>query len=1503
MRDIHRSSTTWLARRTGRGSAARPPHRSHRRRLTLEPLECRALLSLTTWTVNSLGDTGAGTGTSGDLRYVITQADKTTGDNTINFSVTGTITLNSVLPDLSNTTGLMDIEGPGAASLTVARSSAAPDFGDFTVDSGVTANLSGLTISGGVTASAGGGIDNAGSLTVTNSTIADNSAGGWDPVGGGGIYNAGTLSVTNSVVDNNSVTGAYYGPSGNGGGIYNAGILTVSDSTVDKNSGTSGSYGGGNGGGIYNTGTLTITNSAIADNSLSWPAYHTSLVDGGGIDNAGTLTVTNSTIDENSAEVYGGGICNLSQSAVTVVDTTIADNSADSGGGICSFSQATVSVTNSTIANNSVEGGGGGINNSGGALTVTGSSITNNSTEGSLGGGIFNSGTSTITDSTVDKNLDSWWGGEGGGISNGGRLIVVNSTVVYNTAVWGGGIQNTGTSLVTDSTIAYNSGTCYGSGCGGDGGGILDYGAMTVNNSLITLNNGGDVTGSLTGAFNLIGVADPGLDPNGLQNNGGPTQTIALMPGSPAIDAGSNALAVDPITGLPLTTDQRGIGFSRVVNGKVDVGTFEFQTTPTVTTHLSVTVQPPSTVLTSSAFGLIVSAEDSSGVVTPSFDGTVTVALLNNPGGATLGGGVSATAQNGVATFTGLTLDMIGTGYTLQVSSNGLTAAITNAIDVQASGSPTHYTVDLTGDTGMGSGSTGDLRYVIGQADVNTNPLGSLIQFDPTVFSSPQTITLNSALPDLGNTTGLIDIEGPGAAGVTVARSSAAGTPSFSVFTVGAAAKVDLAGLTIVGGSVSNSLGGGIYNTGTLTVSNSTVDHNTAGGYDGVGGGICNGSNGTLTVTNSTIADNSAGNGGGIYNDEGTLTVCNSTIAENSAGYIGGGLSGEGITTLDNTLIALNTTSAGTPDDIYIYGGVSSTSAYNLIGIGGSGGLVNGVNGNLVGIANPGLDPNGLQNNGGPTQTIALLPGSPAIDTGSNALAVDPTTGLPLITDQRGTGFARIVGKAVDIGAYEFGAGTYVVVTTQPPASVTAGTRFGLTVTAEDESGNVLSSFNGTVTVALDNNPGGATLGGTMSVTAQNGVATFSDLTLNKTGTGYTLLLSGSGLGGSTTAAINVTPAAASQLVVSSQPPDSVLAGSGFGLVVSAEDPFDNVDTNFGGSVAVALLSNPGGATLGGTLSETPTSGVATFSGLTLNVPGIGYTLSVSSHGLTAATTNPFNVTVPQLVVTAQPPASVLAGSGFGLTVTAEDSSGNVDTSLNGTVTVALTNNPGGATLGGTLSVTAINGVATFSGLTLNVPGIGYTLSVTSSGLTATTTSAFNVQTQIATVAVGWGTQTVALQTASDGLRLLPAGRNTDIPWLGIDRILITLNQAATLAAGDITVIGSSGTNYGPVTVSGSGTSYTITLSQAINAADRVTITIGNELIASFTRRLDVLPGDVNDDGVVNVQDMVAIRNQMLGLLGAVPTIFGDINGDGKVDINDYTAVRKLIGTTLPRIT
>ena len=97
----------------------------------------------------------------------------------------------------------------------------------------------------------------------------------------------------------------------------------------------------------------------------------------------------------------------------------------------------------------------------------------------------------------------------------------------------------------------------------------------------------------------------------------------------------------------------------------------------------------------------------------------------------------------------------------------------------------------------------------------------------------------------------------------------------------------------------------------------------------------------------------------------------------------------------------------------------------------------------------------------------------------------------------------------------------------------------------------------------------------------------------------------------------------------------------------------------------------------------------------------------------------------------------------------------------------------------------------------------------------------------IMTAAVGWGTQvSPPLVTQIDGLRLLPAGRNTDMPWLGIDEVQITFSEAEPLAAGDVTVSSAHGVNYGPVTVSGSRTSYTITLAQPINQPDRVTITI-----------------------------------------------------------------------------
>ncbi len=164
---------------------------------------------------------------------------------------------------------------------------------------------------------------------------------------------------------------------------------------------------------------------------------------------------------------------------------------------------------------------------------------------------------------------------------------------------------------------------------------------------------------------------------------------------------------------------------------------------------------------------------------------------------------------------------------------------------------------------------------------------------------------------------------------------------------------------------------------------------------------------------------------------------------------------------------------------------------------------------------------------------------------------------------------------------------------------------------------------------------------------------------------------------------------------------------------------------------------------------------------------------------------------------------------------------------------------------------------------------------------------------------VRWGSQSAPLQTAADGLRLLPAGRNRDLPWFNINQIVLTLSGPANVSPGDVTVMGIKGGIHGPVTISGSGTStIVITLAKGITSADRVTVTIANSQIASYTRRLDILPGDVNDDGMVNRTDRNLILKHETPA-HAYRASF-DLNGDHTVNSGDMKLDRARVGTKLP---
>ncbi len=306
------------------------------------------------------------------------------------------------------------------------------------------------------------------------------------------------------------------------------------------------------------------------------------------------------------------------------------------------------------------------------------------------------------------------------------------------------------------------------------------------------------------------------------------------------------------------------------------------------------------------------------------------------------------------------------------------------------------------------------------------------------------------------------------------------------------------------------------------------------------------------------------------------------------------------------------------------------------------------------------------------------------------------------------------------------------LVFTTGPAGRVAGDTQTVVVTAHDALGNVATGFTGNVTLAIGANPGGATLGGTTSAAAVAGVATFHGLTLDKSGTGYTLTAAATGPSGATSAPFNVAAGPASVLVVTTQPPASVIAGAGFGVVIAARDALGNVATGFAGTVTLAITAGTGtaGAALRGTTSQAATAGVASFTALSVDSVGTGYTLTAASAPLPGVTTTAFAVTVGaavRLAFSTQPPDSAVYQAPFGFAVVARDTMGNAVPSFAGSVTVAIGANPSAGTLSGTLTQTASAGVATFSGVSVDNIGTGYTLRAGAAGLDTATSTAIRI--------------------------------------------------------------------------------------------------------------------------------------------------------------------------------
>ena len=716
------------------------------------------------------------------------------------------------------------------------------------------------------------------------------------------------------------------------------------------------------------------------------------------VDAGVTATISGVTVTNGSSD-RGGAI--VSAGTLAIDGCTFTANSASADGGVI-YNGGNLTISHSTFASNSAGNDGGAVFNVSGAVLVVNSSafVSNSAAGGSgalppqlAGGAIANAGMLTATDSTFSGNMATGTS-EGGAIANAGKLTGADLTIATNTA-------------------------------GGQGGGIANTAAATLFNTIVASNAGGDVVGTLSGSHDLIGDGSGGLlasnanllgtpasllDPMlaALADNGGPTQTMALLPGSPAIDAGGNTLAVDA-AGQALLTDQRGQ--PRIMNGIVDIGAYETAGPLVVNTTQDGTALGPGIMSLREAIALTEPPSDPHSITfAAGLHGTITLT----------GGPLMLTIASGPVTISGpgsATLRISGATPVFAIAAG---ASLTiDGIEITGGGTGIANAGFLTLDADLidGSGLSTGVANNAGTAALNDCTLRGITG---SAISGSGSVKLTNCTFS-GNATGLSVTGSTTLSDCTISNNTGDGIDSTGK-------------LTITGSAVSGNASRGIVNSGVATLSGCTISGNQTSAD---GGGVLNNANASLTLTNCTITGNQAhgSNGGGGIENLGQLTLVNCTVSDNTSyqGSGGGMLLAGGVASIYNTIVGGNhnlvrADIAGKLDYNYTVNTTQSTrsapSSNNLISD-GSGNLPTdssgkGLNGNLLGTQFVPLDPRlaPLNNNGGPTQTLALYTGSPAIDAGSNALAMGPD-GKPLLTDQRG--FGRVFNGTVDIGAYEYG--------------------------------------------------------------------------------------------------------------------------------------------------------------------------------------------------------------------------------------------------------------------------------------------------------------------------------------------------------------------------------------------------------------------------------------------------------------------------------------------------
>ena len=1011
-------------------------------KLSFEKLEHRQMLA--TFTVTNLNDAG-----SGSLRAMINTANNNPGADEIGFASTlfGTINLTSGELEITDT---LTINGPGQNELTIdaQQNSRVLNFtepGDLTVKD--------LTVTGGLT-------------TEDNSVGLDTTHGGGGIRYAGGIF--GLLTLDGVTLRGNRTEGRF----AEGGGAFSIGFISVIDSTIEGNSTEEF---GARGGGIYSRLAASVIRSEVTGNWTDGFGGR-----GGGIGSEENILLTESTVSRNRTfemNTRGGGIFTFDD--VIAVSSTVSGNSTagenSPGGGIYATG---VTLTNTTVHGNITTGSesrGGGISAS--DVTLTNSTVSGNATAGigSSGGGIIVRRDATITNSTITRNVAATTG-HGIEIQNGeGDTVRIENSIVSNNNT--GRFQDI--NLSDEGTFIANYsflGSLFPGGIGGSGnifsetpllGSLADNGGRTLTHA------------PLPGS-RVIDAGDPSIVFNANQNDqrGVPFVRVFDSEGGGArIDMGAveaqtlpaSSFVVDSTSDIDDGDYSRGqftlreaihlanlnpapdtITFNTsVAGGEINLAGVGMEITDALTIDATMLDQ-----------GLMINALIRSRI----FDITETAGDVTLSGLSLLRGRTAEADEAGGAIRSLTTGDLTLEETDITNSSTRATRSAGGAIF--AAGDVFLFDSSISGNSTIGSFSRGggiasNGNVFLANSDVLLNrTTGTNSEGGGILAFGRVSLELDSDVS--GNETTGDNVEGGGIAAlgnvlvvdsrVRFNRTTGASSTGGGIYS-GSNVEVrdgsEISGNTTEG---DDARGGGIDAVGEVDVTDSTVSENGTEGPRASGGGFH--ANGDVTVIGSTISGNfteeNNSQGGGFYSD-GNVTLNSSTVSGNEtlsffsdgAGFastndvtitqstitnnqamstvssLGGGFWNDGdIDTIliSNSIIAGNTAISTSADIFPGSGSLSVTSS--LIGVANQfpGPVVDSTN--LSGTPSNPLDPmlGPLTDNGGATFTHPLLPDSPAINAGSNALALDEN-GIPLTSDQRGV--VRVQSGTVDMGAFE----------------------------------------------------------------------------------------------------------------------------------------------------------------------------------------------------------------------------------------------------------------------------------------------------------------------------------------------------------------------------------------------------------------------------------------------------------------------------------------------------